>query len=173
MDQENVKKEKVKIELIPHDIEAPKVEEEPVVVDDRLEEIEVVFGPKPNQYMSEILPKKQALEKLVNYYQNSGGKMVPKNRANLNDGINTGQRVNQDTVYMKFTKWDSQTGKEVSTAKDVPLWIAADRIVNSSELGGWRRAEMITKSEYEEISSKREDATGLKDYRPTSFYKRT
>lgn len=162
MDKEQVKN---KVEMIPHEIEE-------VEVDDRQEEIEVVFGPKPNQYMSKVMPKKEALEHLVNYYQNSGGKSVPKNRANLGDGINLGQKVNQDVVYMKFTKWDPHSGKEITTVKDVPIWIAADRIVNSSELGGWRRAEMISKVEYEKITKENSDKNDLKDYRPTSHYKR-
>lgn len=162
MDKEQVNKPKV--EMIPHEIEE--------VYDDRLEEVEIVYGPKPIQYISEILPKKQALEKLVAYYQNSGGKVVPKNRANLGDGLNLGQKVNQDTVYMKFTKWDVKNGKELVVVKDVPIWIAADRIVNSGELGGWRKAEMISEAEHANITSKKESDTEVKNYKPTSFYKR-
>lgn len=114
-------------------------------MDDRNEIVEACWGRgviSPDNHgavFKRQLPKREALAAIVAHYKGRKRteRMVPKEDA-------WARKVNDATCYIKFTK-DDVTGDEISSYKDVPLWLAAERIVNHTNT----RVTLITKVEFD------------------------
>ena len=121
-------------------------------IDDREEEVEVTFGrgslqqSNVNCFYKVKMKKSEALDKLVAYYLNNRVKSIPKEDF-------AALPINRATCYLKMIKRiliGPEVGKKVTIYKAVPLWIAAERIVNHPNY----QVELISKEEYNEWNDK-------------------
>lgn len=88
-------------------------------------------------------PKREALEKLVDFYIGKKNKMVPSpDRFDPNR--------NNVTCYVRLTKREISTNRKMIATQDMPLWIAAERAIEGKAI------EMITKAEYEKYHEDRD-----------------
>lgn len=113
--------------------------------DDRNELVEACYGkgsvsPENTNFVyKRQLPKREALAAIVAHYKSRkrDERMIPKEDF-------MAKKVNTAACYIRFTKEDI-TGEELSSYKDVPLWLAAERIVNHANT----RVTLITKKEFD------------------------
>jgi hypothetical protein len=118
------------------EIEAKPAEVLPVddgTPDDRNDIVEVTYGvgqmnqDNPQCFWKKEMTKSDALNTLYSYYirRKANQRMIPR------EGLDGDMVVDINTVtcYLKFTKTDV-TGKILTSYKDMPLWLAAERKVN-------------------------------------------
>lgn len=138
-----------KVEKVVETKEMTLTEPLPSIIDDRDEIVTVSMGitgstpqgqPVYGQYQ---YPKREALEKLVDFYIGRRNKMIPSP-----DKFDTNR--NNTTCYVRLTKRDLATGRKLIATQDMPLWIAAERAVEGKAI------EIITKQEYEKYHNDRD-----------------
>lgn len=105
-----------------------------------------VWTGRSKEVREEVLPKREALDKLVKAYYDR--QPIDRNILRF-DGV--GQRINDAPCYVRITKRNRQTGAEISVIKDLALWAVADEICNRRE----RRVELVSKQEYEQFYAER------------------
>lgn len=114
--------------------------------DDRDEIVEVTYGigslspANPNCVYKKLMPKRDAFQALVEFDRHNEIKVLPREDF-------TAEPINRATCYIKFEKRDI-TGKILRAYKDVPLWIAAERIVNHPNY----KIELVPKEEWLEYN---------------------
>ena len=145
--------------------EEKKVEVKPVVdeKDYRHELIEIVYGANANSMKSETMPAEQGFKSLVNYYSNFNLATNRNVRKEWNDPISGDSlKCNDSTVFAKITYRDLRQKKEVSTVRDLPLWVAVDYVVQQG-----RKVELISQVEFDAWYKESQ----LKDLRSDNTYK--
>ncbi len=120
--------------------------------DDTKDAVDVTYGTgqlspmNSNCVYRKIMPKDQALTELVMFYRNNRVKSIPREDFNA-------MPINQATCYIKLIK-EHRIGPQVGTSttfyKDVPLWIAAERIVNHPNY----QITLVPKSEWKVYNDK-------------------
>jgi hypothetical protein len=120
----------------------------PLPLDDRDEPVTVSVPLRESTpdgkrvYHKETLPKRAALEFLVEFYANRKNKLVEK--------PDTYDKTrNNATCYCRIAKREVGTGRRSIAYNDVPLWLAATRILEG------KLVELISKAEYERIEAER------------------
>jgi len=108
--------------------------------------VEVSYGVKGHNERRQVvyhtykLPKKEALEALVQYYSVKVG----SNRA-VPAPNEIYPHINSATIYCRITKRDVSTGRRMIAVKDLPLWIAAERALEGKLI------EPISKVEHDKF----------------------
>lgn len=135
-------------------VSAPQVEAPQEVVEAKIDDRDVIIpvwieriGQTPTGqavYQKHDLPKREALEALVEHYIGMKNKAVPS----PSDYI----KMNDAVVYARITKRDVSTGRKMTVIKDLPLWIAADRAIEGKVV------ELVSKEEYDAFYAGRGNA---------------
>lgn len=126
---------------------SPKVEEVKVIPEDDYlnQDITVVYGANKQNMRQETLPTKEAFDKVIEFYQRfelSTNRNIPRE---IGDDQGNGVAVNQTTVYIKAKIRDKIQRKEVTLIREVPFWLAVDKVVQQGQ-----SVELIPKREWDE-----------------------
>jgi hypothetical protein len=93
------------------------------------------------------LPQKQALQELVDWYRPKKNKSIDTEIFDTDTNANI--KVNQDPLYIRLRKRDLGTGRYKTKLEVVPLWIAADRVLQGQDV------EIVSKAEYDKATEDR------------------
>lgn len=116
----------------------------PVEDDYRSENITVVYGANKQNMRQETIPAQEAFDRAVEFYQGfelSTNRNIPRE---VGDEKGNGVAVNQTTVYIKAKIKDKIQRKEVSLIREVPFWLAVDKVVQQGQ-----QVELISKKEWD------------------------
>lgn len=112
--------------------------------DYRKQEIEVVYGPNRQNLRFEKLTVQEAFDKLVEFYQQfelSTNRQMPRI---VSDERGVAVEVNKTTVFARITLKDKIQRKEVTLIRDIPFWLAVDKVVLQDQ-----NVKLISKKEWD------------------------
>ncbi len=93
-------------------------------------------------FQKHSMSKKAALEALVAHYSTKRNKQIP-------DPVPHEPQRNAATCYCRIVKRDKATGQKQIAVQDMPIWIAAERMMEG------KAVELISKQEYEDYYAKK------------------
>lgn len=146
---EEMNKPKGEVKVLPS-VEAEPIKEESA--DDREEIVEVTYGQgalkpgNPQCVYKQKMPKQQAWDTLITFFMNNRVKAVPKEDYSA-------LPVNKAVCYLKLIKRiliGPNVGEKITFYKEVPLWLAAERVINHPNY----QIELVTKQEYDVYNQK-------------------
>lgn len=131
--------------------------------DGRQEMVTIYYGPNAQNMREETMPLQKAFDTLVGFYsqfEKPTDRNVPKSI--YRDAFGKEKQANQVTCLIKKVYRDARSGQEMTTYRDVPLWLAVDDAVQKGH-----DVRLITKKEYSEFyeSLRQADIRNSKEYR--------